>query len=275
MTIVVGTRVNCGLRYFGEGIVYGVHGEQRPATVRTVAGFVASGGNATFDVVFHNGHLSRAVSEAIILGVQWDIREGVATAEEIADALAYSACQRAAAASAKDMAARRFAEEVERLQADPTHKKLSQGDDAHSGKLAAKNIRAALKVAFPSVKFSVTKRHHGSVDVRWTDGPTSAAVEAITGPYVSGSFDGMEDLYTSHVSPWNSVFGGAKYVFTNRDHSDAHTQRAIDALFETHGGLVGIEKPTPETLGRSYTPVPGETWELSTLVRIRAGEMEG
>ena len=37
-TLVIGTRVYCVLHYCGRGIVYAIHGEQRPDTVRTFMG---------------------------------------------------------------------------------------------------------------------------------------------------------------------------------------------------------------------------------------------
>lgn len=274
MSYQVGTRLNCILGYAGEGIVYGVHGEQRPETVEAIAGIVQRGGNATFDVVFLNGSISRSVPEAVVHGVQWSRLEGLASEEQIAEALANAACVKAANASAQQVAKERYAAEVDRLKVDPAYKRLAQDEDAYSGKLAAKNIRAQLKAAFPGVKFSVTKRGYGTLNVSWTDGPKVVDVDAITDPYQSGSFDGMQDLYTSAVSPWNAVFGGAKYVFTRRDHSPAHIQAAIDDLFNTHGGLEGIEKPTPATMGLKSTAVPNEMWDLATLIRIRASELE-
>ena len=190
MKITVGTRVTCVLHYFGEGIVFDAVGVPAPDTVRELAGgAVTTGGNARYSVVFANGAVARDVSEAVILGVQWSIREGVADAEEIAAALANAACVKASKASAEEMKAVRIAAEVAALKADPTHSKLVQGEDFYSGKLAAKNIRQELKAAFPGVKFSVTKRDYGSVSVKWTDGPTVDQVDAITGKYKSGYYD--------------------------------------------------------------------------------------
>jgi len=44
---------------------------------------------------------------------------------------------------------------------------------------ASANVRAALKAAFPGVRFSV-RVDSGAVTVRWLDGPTRADVEAVT-----------------------------------------------------------------------------------------------
>jgi hypothetical protein len=61
----------------------------------------------------------------------------------------------------------------------------------------AKLVRAALKRNFPSVTFSVrSKTYSGgaSIDVSWTDGPTSRLVDSVVGPYRGGDFDGMIDM---------------------------------------------------------------------------------
>lgn len=61
----------------------------------------------------------------------------------------------------------------------------------------AKLIRAALKKAFPGIKFSVRSSVYSggaSINVRWTDGPAEKAVKAVAGGYCSGGFDGMIDM---------------------------------------------------------------------------------
>ena len=61
----------------------------------------------------------------------------------------------------------------------------------------AKLIRNALKRAFPGVTFSVKSKNYAggcSVDVRWTDGPTTAEVEAVAQMFQGRRFDGMIDL---------------------------------------------------------------------------------
>lgn len=63
----------------------------------------------------------------------------------------------------------------------------------------AKLVRAALKRAFPGVKFSV--RSPSAIHVRWTDGPTRKAVEAVAGQFQGGAFDGSIDLKIS-MSHW-------------------------------------------------------------------------
>jgi len=86
---------------------------------------------------------------------------------------------------------------------------------------AAKLMRAELKKAFPSVKFSVRSNNFAggdSVHVNWTNGPTGDAVAEITDKYQYGHFDGMIDLYEYS----NNIEGlpQAKYVLEQRTISD-------------------------------------------------------
>lgn len=98
---------------------------------------------------------------------------------------------------------------------------------------AAKNIRIELKAAFPGVKFSVRTESFSMGDairVSWTDGPTTAMVDAIVDKYQAGSFNGMEDIYEYSRSAWTDAFGDAKYVSTSRERSDKATASALRTL---------------------------------------------
>jgi hypothetical protein len=80
----------------------------------------------------------------------------------------------------------------------------------------AKLIRKALKREFPTAKFSVrSSRYAGgsSVDVSWTDGPTSEAVNKVAGIYGGADFDGMVDLKTS-CQAWLEPDGTATHAFS-------------------------------------------------------------
>lgn len=68
----------------------------------------------------------------------------------------------------------------------------------------AKLVRAALKRSFPGVKFSVRSRTYSmgaSIDVSWTDGPTSRLVQSVTDQFSGSRFDGMADMKVSR-SHW-------------------------------------------------------------------------
>jgi hypothetical protein len=61
----------------------------------------------------------------------------------------------------------------------------------------AKEIRNALKTAFPGTKFSVrSKRYSGgrSITASWIDGPAASQVDPILKQYEGATFDGMIDL---------------------------------------------------------------------------------
>jgi hypothetical protein len=78
----------------------------------------------------------------------------------------------------------------------PVYVKAAKGEWIGHADIA-KLIRSALDSAFPETKFSVTTKTYsggGSVSVRWTDGPTGKAVEAVTNQFETRSFDGMIDL---------------------------------------------------------------------------------
>ena len=68
----------------------------------------------------------------------------------------------------------------------------------------AKYVRAALKSAFPGVKFSVRSSVYAggaSIQVQYTDGPNQADVTAVAQRFEGGGFDGMIDM-AYHVKTW-------------------------------------------------------------------------
>ena len=104
--------------------------------------------------------------------------------------------------------------------------------------IAAKNIRAELKAAYPGVKFSVrTERFSmgNAIRVGWTDGPNTAQVEAIINKYKAGSFNGMEDIYEYSLSDWNEAFGSGKYITTSRGQSVSLVESGIAIVCKRYG----------------------------------------
>jgi len=217
-----------------DGIVYAIHGEQKPETVTSLASVVMMGGNADFDIVWENGTESLRIPESIIHSVQWKILPGVANVEEIKAMREHAASEQERREREAQESHARFCAEVDSLKAQPEVAHLEQGDDRHSGKLAAKNIRNELKRAFPAIKFSVRKEHYGNVNVDWWDGPTTKEVNALTSKYKAGSFNGMEDIYESAISPWNTVFGGSEYIFCHRCYSFDVLQEAVRKVSAQH-----------------------------------------
>jgi len=85
----------------------------------------------------------------------------------------------------------------------------------------AKLVRAALKEAFPGVKFSVKSSVYAggaSINVSYIDGPSSAQVKAIVGVFEGSYFCGMTDYKGTNYSALDGqpVSFGADYIFVNR-----------------------------------------------------------
>jgi hypothetical protein len=153
----------------------------------------------------------------------------------------------------------------------------AQRREENKGKLTgaaatAAAIKARLKKEFPGIKFSVRSENFSmgnSVDIEWTDGPMSEAVDAIVKQYEYGRFDGMQDLaYNVKIDEEGLGCPGAKYVHTGRRLSDeyrARVREVLEANFAPYHGrnygndnyapfqwteaekmLLGIVEPKPE-----------------------------
>jgi hypothetical protein len=151
-----------------------------------------------------------------------------------------------------------------------------------STKETAQMIRAALKKNFPGTKFSVRTSYFAggsAVDIGWTDGPTTKAVDAVVGPYQGDGFDGMIDMSYSKQAimladgtvtygPCEGTGGqkgsvpeykpeipegakvvsfGAKFVQTHRKKSPAAIKAGLEAVVAKYGNWVGL----PEDLGQA------------------------
>lgn len=236
--IQIGQKVYSGLYGGRHGVVYAIHGAQRPDSVGSMhGGVIRFGGNAYFDIVFTNGTESHQLPETILYGVQWKIFDEVVSAEEIRAMRGYAASETTRKEAETKRKSDEFSAAVAALRAAPRYKGLqqtSQENAVYESKLAAINIRRELKTAFPGVKFSVTSSYD-SARIVWTDGPTTGEVENITGKYQGGFFDGMEDMYHFTDSPWTSVFGSAKYVSTSRKHSADAMTKAVEHIHKTCG----------------------------------------
>lgn len=246
--VVVGSVVTTNLYWLGRGVVYKIHGEQMPETVKQLGGgMMVSGGHAEFDIVHDCGKFSKRLPECILRGVQWDILDEIADADEVNQLRANAEKKEEEEKCEKEEQITRFNAEVERLRTAPEYSHLEQGD-CSSGKLAAKNIRKELK-QFKGVKFSVRNPHYGTIDVSWQDGPTCEKVDAIIDKYKDGHFNSMEDIYEYSSSPFNTVFGSAKYPDSSRSYSDVMIEKAIAKVInEFH--LDYETPPTAEDLNK-------------------------
>jgi hypothetical protein len=184
-------------------------------------------------------------SDSIGSRLLWDCkRHGAPYLAQLAAAVA---TRTASNRAAKDLAA--LAREQEKARLLEHHPDLIRpGDSMSSLNAASKNLRALLKKNFPGVKFSVRSSSFSggsSIDIRWTDGPTRAAVDAIADQFSQGSFNGMEDIYEYSRAVWPELFGGAKYVHSSREFSD---QAVEHALITVYGNTA--DRPTVEDFRR-------------------------
>jgi hypothetical protein len=158
----------------------------------------------------------------------------------------------------------------------------------YSTKETAQFIRAALKTAFPGVKFSVRTSYASmtsSTDVRWTDGPTVPEVDRIAKRFTSKSFDGRDDSTHYHTQTFEGrevSFSG--WVHTTRETSAALLQKALDrynverarfghgpaALEVKDGGfphIVGADVSKLNPCGGSATWCPDAVYQFAYTMR--------
>ena len=240
--VIIGQVVSTVLYNRGRGVVFAIHGEQKPASVGSLSGCVSYGGNATFDIAFESGGISRGLPESILHGKQWSIFPEIKSEEETARIVKYAESEERRKEQEKEEAERLYAAECERLKTAPEYAALSQ--DKNGAVQVTSNIRKELKARFAGVKFSVRKRSYDSVSVIWMDGPTEEEVKAVTDKYKDSYFDGMQDMSVSCVSPFNRIYGGVGYVFTDRDYSDGMKEKAVNMVAKKYGGSLEGEEIT-------------------------------
>ena len=212
--------------------------------------------------------------------MQWRVLDETVDALTIAAAIEFATAEQVRLTAEAAAAKQRFTDEIDRLRADHRFGALLQGDDTSSGRLAAKNLRLQLSATFPETRFSVRVRSHGSVDITWTDGPTTGQVKPIAAAYEGGRFDGMEDIYRHRATPWTKVFGGSEYVFTARHTSDSLLETAIAAVFAHYAGNFsgsGITATAADyRAGRLLNvTIPGLDDSLELAVRASVGGIAG
>ncbi len=87
--------------------------------------------------------------------------------------------------------------------------------------LCAKEIRKVLKVTFAKTKFKVNSSNYSmgnSVNVSWTNGPTTDQVEGSIKHFQYGHFDGMTDCY--EYSNSREDIPQTKFLSCNRELSE-------------------------------------------------------
>jgi hypothetical protein len=108
--------------------------------------------------------------------------------------------------------------------------------------LAAKEIRNILKVKFPETKFSVRSDSFSmgdSVNVSYTDGPTTDAVESEISQYQYGHFNSMEDIY--EISNNRSDIPQTKYLSVDREMSEEMKTKLVHYIQGNYSACEGKE----------------------------------
>jgi hypothetical protein len=111
-------------------------------------------------------------------------------------------------------------------------------DGYASAALGSKNLKRELQRAFPGIKFSVSSESYSggdSITVRWTLGPSTDEVKAISNKYKKGHFNGMEDIYeTDYENVWPELFGGTKHVFESHGAPQGAAEQIAEQLKTMH-----------------------------------------
>ena len=138
----------------------------------------------------------------------------------------------------------------------------------------AKLVRKALKHNFPGYKFSVRSKSYSggaSIDVDWTDGPTTPDVDKVIRVFSGATFEGMVDLKSYHDSIVSHADGtaetvsyGADYVFSHRTLSPEAEAQIIAGIEEMYGGEYSDN--------RNYSGAGSALWG-STLVYRNSREI--
>lgn len=151
----------------------------------------------------------------------------------------------------------------------------------------AKLVRAALKEAFPGVKFSVKSSVYAggaSINVKYTDGPDAASVKGIVSAFEGAYFDGMTDYKGSNYNTLDGeeVRFGADYIFVERKFTAPtltgivvdvcnkygfDNEILIDGGGEYFGAYVKAVGPNADSEARGFT-----TFDIDRIIRDAASK---
>lgn len=233
----VGQVVHTNLYNLGKGVIVNIHGEQKPQSMKNMYNVMVTGSNAEFDIVFFNGNKTNRLPESILHSVQWKIEDETVEQETIKSLIEKAEAHEQAENAEEEQKHKEFNQGVEFQKNNTEYSHLTQitSNSDNEVKIVGKNIRAELKKYFPKTKFSVRKQYYSSYHVTWTDGPTVDEVESIIKKYKTSRLDCYTDYSYNENSPFNVIYGGADYVFTNRHYSDEIIALAIKSLIEKYG----------------------------------------
>lgn len=118
---------------------------------------------------------------------------------------------------------------------------VTESQEPFECKRASKNIRILLKENFKGTKFSVRTRDASCINVCWTDGPTKAEVDELIKQFQIGAVDSFSECYEYNQTGFNKLYGGIKYLFTERSYTDDLIAKAIEAVKARYGDRIGPE----------------------------------
>lgn len=127
----------------------------------------------------------------------------------------------------------------------------------------AKRIRADLKKAFPTTKFSVRSSSFSqgsSVDVSYIDGPTVAQVESLMNRYGGRGFDGSND--STYFNEVMHLTENGPVIFWTGAFLNAHRKHSAEAI-EAAAATLRTKYAIPETFGLNdcdYGIIPLNNW---------------
>lgn len=161
---------------------------------------------------------SRPLSKTFGIGMYWDDidnfiypEEEVRKQIEIAEKFEITLVERA------ETERKANEDERERLKKEYSFLTFNPKGEKRVTKL---NLVTLLTRTFPHFKFSVKCEHDYTYNVSWTDGPTDESVSEITRMFVDHHSDITGDYYDYEPSNFNRVFGGFRFVFTQRHFSE-------------------------------------------------------
>ena len=151
-------------------------------------------------------------------------------------------------------------------------------------------LKTRLQREFPGVRFSVRSESYSggsSIDIHWSDGPTTKQVEAISDAYKSRGFDGMIDMaYSYHhwllpngdvvLAGTSGTEGGRGTVPAwecPKPHPDAKAVRLSSGYVSCHREVT--DKAKAGILAAWRTMSPHERFKLYSKVRPDAGQYHG
>lgn len=151
----------------------------------------------------------------------------------------------------------------------------------------AKLVRAALKEAFPGVKFSVRSSVYAggaSINIAYTDGPSASQVEGIAKAFQGAYFDGMTDYKGSNYNTLDGqeVRFGADFIFVNRKFTAPtlvgvvsevinkygfDNEILIDGGGQYYGAYIKAVGPNADSLARGF-----DTMDIDRIIREAASK---